>query len=341
MVQHKRPEYVQVVTDRYGKQHLYFRHPRKPRKRLPGPLYSEQFWTAYHRACEVKNVDNGISREIAGSISALISQYYKSSSYTALGPSTKSTYSRQIEPFRAKYGHLPVSQVKPKHIDQILGDIAKTSTAQAHKMRKRLLKLMALSVTWEYRDDNPMLLAQKIKHKEKGWRTWTEGDIETYRAHWKAGTPKRIALEILLHTGLRRSDAVRLGRQHRQGNKHVISIKKSGETINAIIPVHPTLEAHLPKTGLTYIVTERGVGRSEKAFTNWIINAAKEAGLPPHSSPHGLRKAMCKRLADAGCTSAEISAITGQSIVVIERYIREYNRDAAAEKAMAKVKDPL
>jgi len=46
MVQHKRPDYVQIVTDRYGKQHLYFRHPRKPREKLPGPMYSEPFWTA-------------------------------------------------------------------------------------------------------------------------------------------------------------------------------------------------------------------------------------------------------------------------------------------------------
>jgi integrase len=102
---------------------------------------------------------------------------------------------------------------------------------------------------------------------------------------------------------LHRSDAVKLGRQHLQDGAFVISTKKNG--IN--IPVHPTLRTHLaaiPKNRLTYIATQTGVGRSEKAFTNWIIEAARDAGLPPHSSPHGLRKATCRRLAEAGCSTA-------------------------------------
>lgn len=167
-------------------------------------------------------------------------------------------------------------------------------------------------------------------------------DIGKFRKQWPAGTPQRIALEILLHTGLRRSDAVKLGRQHRDGNRHVVSLKKSGETVTVYIPVHPTLEKHLATlsgTCLTYIQTVRGVARSEKAFTNWIGEAADAAGLPPNSSPHGLRKACCRRLAEAGCTSAQISAITGQSIAVIERYIRDFNREKAAEVAMASIKD--
>jgi integrase len=203
---------------------------------------------------------------------------------------------------------------------------------------------MSLAVRWQYCAENPMLNVQRVRHKERGYRTWTEEDIELYRSHWATGTPQRIALEVLLHTGLRRSDAVRLGKQHRRGNIHVIGIKKNGETVDAIVPVHPTLEKHLatvPAGCLTYIVTERGIGRSEKAFTNWIIEAARDAGLPPHSSPHGLRKATCRRLAEAGCSATQIMAITGQSLSVVERYIRDFNRARAAEAAIAAISDPI
>lgn len=311
---------------------------------LPGPLYSPAFWTAYHAALE----DNapapqiGAERTKAGSVGELVARYYESGAFTSLAQSTQIAYRNMIEPFRQAHGDKSVAGLKAKHIDAILGEVAKRSKSQAHNLRKRLRKLGELSVAWGYRDDNPVLSAQKIKHKEKGFRPWTEADIGKFRKQWPAGTPQRIALEILLHTGLRRSDAVKLGRQHRDGNRHVVSLKKSGETVTVYIPVHPTLEKHLAtlsSTCLTYIQTVRGVARSEKAFTNWIGEAADAAGLPPNSSPHGLRKACCRRLAEAGCTSAQISAITGQSIAVIERYIRDFNREKAAEVAMASIKD--
>src|SRR5690606_28021350 len=141
-----------------------------------------------------------------GTINSLIAEYYLCSAFTTKSLATQSTYRRQLEAFRNEYGHLPVAGLKTKHVDKILGDVAARSKSQAHNLRKRLLMIMAVAVTWEYRDDNPLLLASKIGYKDKGYRTWTEGDIAKYRMHWKTGTPQRLAFEILLNTGLRRSD---------------------------------------------------------------------------------------------------------------------------------------
>ncbi|MCO5130037.1 MAG: tyrosine-type recombinase/integrase [Xanthobacteraceae bacterium] len=343
----KPPKHLHVYNDRHGRQRIYFRRGGQSRVVLPGPLYSEQFWTAYHKAKEgvpAEPPSIGAERTKAGTMGALIAQYYKSAAFTGLADATRSTYRNQLEAFRVKHGDKPVAAIKTSHIDAILGEIAGKSTAQAHKLRKRLLMLMALAVKWEYRADNPMLTASKVKHKEIGYRTWTEDDIAAFRKRWAKNTPQRIALEVLLHTGLRRSDAVKLGRQHLQDGAFAISTKKSGMTVSLNIPLHPTLKAHLaslPKDRLTYIATQTGVGRSEKAFTNWIIEAAREAGLPPHSSPHGLRKATCRRLAEAGCSTAQIMAITGQSLSVVERYIRDFNRKMLAQSAMASIKDKI
>lgn len=343
MVRFKKP-YKGVKS--YWRRGKIYSYHRSTKIRLPGQPGSEEFFVALRKAeSEVQETPLiGADRVKPGSFDALIPEYYLSSGFTSLAPSTQSTYRNQLEEFREQHGDKSVSGLRAKHIDAILGALARRSTAQAHKLRKRLLKLMSLAVTWGYRSDNPMQLAQRIVHKERGYRPWTEDDIELYRAHWAVGTPQRIALEVLLHTGLRRSDAVRLGRQHRRGKDHVIAVRKSGETIDAVVPVHPTLEKHLehvPKGCLTYIVTERGIGRSEKAFTNWIIEAARAAGLPPRSSPHGLRKATCRRLAEAGCPATQIMAITGQSLSVVERYIRDFNRLNAATSAMAAIHDPM
>lgn len=342
MIRQKRPRYLHVWRDRHGKLRAAYRKKGQRKIPLPLPLYSEAFWIAYHKAEEgapESAVPIGAERTKPGSINALIAAYYASAAFTSLALSTQDTYRNQLEAFRKEHGDKSVATIKTEHVDAILGAVAKRSTAQAHKLRKRLLMLFALAVKWEYRADNPMLLASKIKHNEIGYRPWTEGDIEQYRKHWQPGTPQRLGLELFLHTGLRRSDACKLGRQHRQGNCHVVKIKKTRGTVTARIPVHKTLEEHLTLSvgNLTYVVSKRGTGYTEESFSNMIAEAAEDAGLPPDSSPHGLRKACCIRLADAGCTTVEIMSITRQSLSVVERYIREYNMERAAEAAMKKM----
>ena len=50
--------------------------------------------------------------------------------------------------------------------------------------------------------------------KTEGFKAWTEDDVSAYEQHWPIGTRQRVWLDVLLYTGLRRGDAVRLGRQH-------------------------------------------------------------------------------------------------------------------------------
>jgi integrase len=42
----------------------------------------------------------------------------------------------------------------------------------------------------------------------------SEDDIERFETRWPLGSRERIAFDVLLYTGLRRGDAVKLGRQH-------------------------------------------------------------------------------------------------------------------------------
>jgi integrase len=62
----------------------------------------------------------------------------------------------------------------------------------------------------------------------------------------------------------------------------------------------------------------------------------KEAGL--NGCPlHGLRKACCRRLAEAGCSTQEIMAISGhKSLSEIERYTKAADQKHMAERAIAR-----
>lgn len=211
----------------------------------------------------------------------------------------------------------------------------------ASNFRKRFKAIMDYAVSAGMRADNPVVVAKRVKLKTTGHRTWTEEDIAAFCKRWPVGSPLRLAMELLLHTGLRRSDAVRLGWKHLTEDGFVISTQKSQGHVELCIPVHTDLAHYIadcPKNGPAFIETKHGRARSEKAFSSWISEAAQEAGLPPKSSPHGLRKAACRRLAETQCSALEIMSITGHTdIREIERYCRAAARKRLAASAMAKL----
>jgi integrase len=132
-----------------------------------------------------------------------------------------------LENFRIKYGTAMVATLRMAHVNRVLDQMA-DGPAAANNLRDRLNVLMAFAVADGWRPDNPVISAKRVKQRpSKGFRTRTEDDIEVFRKRWSFGTPQRLAIEILLHTGLRRSDAVRLGRCHIQGDTLVIATMKS------------------------------------------------------------------------------------------------------------------
>jgi integrase len=61
---------------------------------------------------------------------------------------------------------------------------------------------------------NPARDVPYFKAKGSGWHSWTIEEIEQFEARHPVGTKARLALALLIYTGQRRSDIVRLGRQH-------------------------------------------------------------------------------------------------------------------------------
>jgi integrase len=78
---------------------------------------------------------------------------------------------------------------------------------------------------------------------------------------------------------------------------------------------------------------------SSNAFGNWFRNACDEAGLKTLAA-HGLRKAAARRMAEAGCTSKQIAAITGhKTLSEIERYTEAAEQEHLARTAMERIDD--
>jgi integrase len=156
------------------------------------------------------------------------------------------------------------------------------------------------------------------------------------------GSPERLAFALLLNTGQRRGDEIRMGPQHiRDGFLHV---KQSKTGVELGIPVTSQLRdiiAASPVNQLTFIVSELGKPYTATGFSNRFRKDCDKAGLP-HCTAHGLRKAAGRRLAEAGCTAHEIMAITGHaSLKEVERYTKGVNQRRLATVAMEKVRTTI
>jgi integrase len=130
-----------------------------------------------------------------------------------------------------------------------------------------------------------------------------------------------------------------LGRQHiRDG---FINVRQQKTGIELAIPIHPILASVIgqtPADHLTLLTTKAGKPFSAAGFANWFRDRCKEAGLV-HCSAHGLRKAAARRLAEAGCTTHEIAAITGHaSLSEVQRYTKAADQRRLALSAMEKTK---
>ena len=133
-----------------------------------------------------------------------------------------------------------------------------------------------------------------------------------YDKRWPIGTRQRVWLDVLLYTGLRRGDAVRLGRQHvRDG---IASLKTKKTDILLVLPILPALADTLaagPCGDLSFIAGARGQPMAKKTFSNEFKIACRAAGVP--GSAHGVRKIAATRAANAGATVAQLEAIFGWS----------------------------
>jgi integrase len=87
----------------------------------------------------------------------------------------------------------------------------------------------------------------------------------------------------------------------------------------------------------TFLMTAYGKPFTAAGFGGWFRERCDEAGLPKECAAHGLRKAACRRLADAGCKRANvIAAISGHtSLREVERYTRAADQERMARIGMA------
>jgi integrase len=164
--------------------------------------------------------------------------------------------------------------------------------------------------------------------------------VAQFEATYPIGSRARLALGLLLFTGQRRSDVVRMGRQHVKGRVLKVTQQKTGTDLEiTLLPELQEILAAHPADNMTFLTTKDGKPFTPGGFSHWFRLICREAGLPGLSA-HGLRKAMCRRLAEAECSPNQIASISGHATLQeVARYTKAADQKRMAESAMDRIKN--
>lgn len=330
--------HVSAFKDRHGKVRYRYRRKGVATVYLPGLPGSPEFAEAYASAVSGSPRVIGAARTKPGSINALVVAVYKSAEWETLSDTTKITYRGIIERLRADYGDFAVRGLKTEHVFK-MRDQRKATPAAANNLLKVLRWLLAFAVERQMRSDNPAAAVKPLQYGSDGFHTWTEDEIATFENHWSVGTRERLAFDLLLYTAQRSGDVRKMGRQHVSGGFIRVRQEKTGAELE--LPIHARLKASLAKvpTGqMLFLVTQSGVGFTAAGFGNWFRDACRAAKLS-NCPAHGLRKSAATRLADAGCSEAQIMAVTGHATAKeVQRYTAKRDQRLLASDALAKIR---
>lgn len=330
-----RPPHLHREITRHGKTVWYMRRPGMKRVRLRAEYGTEQFAAEYRAAME------GLPTPPPGapathSLAWLIGQYKQSLAFARLASATRRQRELVLCRMIKTAGEQPYSKITRKTIIAGLDRRRETPFA-AHTFLKTVRGLFKWAVDADYVKTDPTLNIEPPPRKTDGHHVWTEEEIGRFEARWPIGKRERLALAILIYTGLRRGDAARLGRQHVKEGIIRIRTEKNGMLVT--LPMLPLLEeiiAATPTGDMTFIATSTGRGMTKESFGNWFRDACNGAQVP--GSAHGLRKAAATRLANNGATVAQLEAIfgwTGGKMAAL--YTREADRTKLARDGMGKL----
>jgi integrase len=330
------PPYLSGQTTRHG------RHVWYVRKRAEGicvRLHAEygtpEFWSEYRAALAGMPSATGRPQATRGTLRWLWERYRDSSVWAVLAPSSRRARENLMERVLKTGGSAPAAEISRADIVA-----ARESRAKTPSQARCTLDVLRGIFRWALeaglvRTDPTAGVSNPRRRTSPGFPAWTENDVARYQARWPIGTRERVWLDILLYTGLRRGDAVRLGRQHVRDGIATIRTEKSREAVVVAIPILPPLARALaagPTGDLAFICGERGQPLTKESFGNLFRQACNVAGV--HKSAHGVRKIAATRMAENGASVAQLKAIFGwRSDGMASLYTRTADRARLAREA--------
>ena len=299
--------------------------------RLPADMDSAEFDRAYWSIRSGKS--EALQKPAKQTWAELVAAYKAHPKYTKLAHGTRVSYSRILAEIVEKNGPKPVASltramvraIHQKHID----------TPRKADWMVQIISLLCnfarLTLDWPVKNPAEGVELYGKQREFKAWPDWM------VKALPKAPPMVQTAAQLILNTGQRPTAAIIMRRDQFRGEWMEVCDEKGDHQFEVYCP-HALRDylAALPITGAHVlpknIAEPIGYHAIEKSFRTWRDKMGDKA--KPYSL-HGLRKLAIIRLAEAGCSDAQIQAITNQSLQMVAYYRKEASRKGLSKAAHA------
>lgn len=318
-----------------GRDYYYLdlgRNPDGSRDLKPLPhIRDPRFGDCYARALATRTSRDKLKGILT--LDGLIRQYERSPEFRALSDNSRISYSRYLARANAlmrtpRGDSVPVRSIERRDVLALRERLADTPGA-ANQAVRALSALFAWAVDNERAKANPAERVKKFAatpHKE-----WPDALLDEALDDPQVG----MAVALLYFTGQRIDDVVAMSWADIRGDHMLVNVKKKDSQIRvAILPELAERLGALERRAVTILTNANGQSWTQSGLRQKLQEWAKERG---HKVvPHGLRKNAVNALFEAGCTAAEVSGITDQSIGMLEHYAKGRNRLTLGRAAVVK-----
>jgi len=272
----------------------------------------------------------------AKTISKVIEAYRKSPQWAKLASNTRKSYTRHLEYFAEKIGHLNPDSITVRHVNAMRDALADKPTDANRK-----IGCLSSLYTWAQANDwaktNPAIVAAKLEPTGKTRHPWPQDLIDAARATAKGRD--LLLFEMLIGTGQRVNDVLSMRWSDMDADGiTIIPAKTKGKKPHPIyIPLTARLRAILaatPRKGLFIVAQDNGLRVSYNLAWKNMMALRRAIGAEAYDI-HALRHSAASEIASLpGMTADHVRAITGHSgQAMIKLYAGPAMQKARAKEA--------
>lgn len=248
-------------------------------------------------------------------LSMLIREFRQSSDFRGKSLATRRSYEFYLDLIRSEFGELPFNEledIKTRGKFKAWRDTIADRPRAADYAWSTLARVLSFAKDRGHINANVAERGGRLYRANRRESIWLDEDI----ARFDATAPSCLGLALLmaLWTGQRQGDLLRAPWSAYDGKTLRIRQSKTGARV--IVPVGRPLRLALDGIhgkGGTILTNTHGKAWTNDGFRTSWRKACLQAGITGLTF-HDLRGTAVTRLALAGCTAAEIAAITGHSM---------------------------
>lgn len=303
-----------------GTVHIYYYH-RATGLPLSGRPGSPEFLRDYGAA------EKTMFDRHAGTFNGLVRDYTLSPEFGKLRESTQREYRRMLAKAELKFGNMPLAALEDPRVRQDFmtwrGTVAKSSGDREADNR---LSVVSAMLTWAKENgqvfSNHITGFRRLHSTDRSELIWLPEHIHAFMA--VAPVELQRALILALHVGQRQGDLLRLSWGNYDGSLISLRQGKTGRKVE--IPCTKALRKMLDgldRNAAVVLTTKTNQPWTPRYFKAQWQAASKKAGITELHF-HDLRGTAVTMLAEAGCTTPQIAAITGHSLKTVTAILDKY-----------------